>query len=70
MDRKQVANLVLNTIVGYDRVIVAPVLEDWVEGRAFRKEDRHRLLILADHLEPICHEQGVAELIEAVRGSL
>lgn len=70
MDRKQIANFVLNTIVGYDRIIVAPVLEDWCEGRAFRKEDRHRLLILSDHLAPIIHEHGVPELAEAVRGAL
>lgn len=70
LSRKTVALLVLAGIKGYDLVIVAPVLEDWAEGRPFRTEDRHRVLILSDHLEAVKDRAEFAELIEAVRGAL
>lgn len=70
MDRKEVALLVLREVEGYDRIIVAPVLEDWVNDNPFRKQDRHRLLILLDHLERVRDRAEFAELIEAVRGAL
>ena len=48
MNQQQTAALALSLVGDYDSTIVAPVLDDWANGRAFRPQDRHRLFILGD----------------------
>ena len=71
--REEIAAIVMQYVEGYDRVIVAPVLEDWVGGNPFRAEDRHRLLILSDYLASMNRDNDRPELeplIQAVKGAI
>ncbi len=73
--KEATASSVLTEARGYDRTVIGPVLQDWIEGKPFRPEDRHRVLILSDILTRMTQDEapqslGMADLIAAVWGYL
>ena len=67
MTKNQAAAIVLDHIEDYDRTIVTPVLQDWIEGRDFRRQDRHRVAVLQKHLYEIrtgwSHDAAESEVV-------
>lgn len=57
----QAAALILSMVPGYDKTVVQPVLQDWAEGKDFRRQDRHRVVILQDYLHEMRNQASLPE---------